>query len=292
MKWMAMPAKLAVRFGCQECGIDLQVLLHGEELHPKHLLFCVKLQGQWGVAEHVAGAQRNVVSADGQQQNVVDRWQGCFLGAEEGDPDSQGVRHQRVGELKLQHAALERALGQADHALLDPCVGAPSPHARLADLLHIWRSCGMKKRALMFDMGATQSVLDQKKFIIDDHSWANITDPNSFCDKDTFLVKKKISAACYKIQILLFKPITKSGKYLDKILNRTRQLFKHLRWHQGRLVCHLQGWGVQLLIGALCRLLIDSLITTSNSYPPALFGVRTANSHYPKWRTPTFIKRF
>lgn len=143
-----MSAKLAVRFGCQEGGVDLQVLLHGEELHPKHLLFCVQLQGQRGVAEHVAGAQRNVVSADGQQQNVVDRRQGRFLGAEEGDPDSQGVGHQWVGELKLQHAALERALGQAGHALLDPCVRAPGPHTRLAGLLRIWGSCGIKNKGL------------------------------------------------------------------------------------------------------------------------------------------------
>lgn len=170
MKRLAMPAKLAVRFGCQEGGIDLQVLLHGEELHPKHLLFCVQLQGQWGVTEHVAGAQRNVVSTDGQQQNVVDRWQGRFLGAEEGDPDSQGVGHQRVRELKLQHAALERALGQARHALLDPCVGAPGPDTRFAGLLHIWRSCGNKKKGLNVRHGGIQTMLDQKK-LIDDQTW-------------------------------------------------------------------------------------------------------------------------
>lgn len=75
----------------------------------------------------------------------------------------------------------------------------------------------------MFDIGAIQSVLGQKMFINDNQAEANIADVH-------FLWQRHLPSC-------LFKPITKLGKYLDKTLNRTRQLLKHLQWHQDRLVC-------------------------------------------------------
>lgn len=96
----AVPAEGAVRLGDQQSGIDLQLLLHGEELHAVHVLLDVQLQRERRVAEDVAGPKRDVVAADRQQQDVVDgRWQRCLLGAGVCDPDCKRVWHQWVGEL-------------------------------------------------------------------------------------------------------------------------------------------------------------------------------------------------
>lgn len=96
---LAVAAQQAVRLRCQQGSINLQVLLHGEELHTVHLLLHVQLQRQWRITEHVTRAQRKVVSTNGQEQDVVDGGKGRLLGAEEGDPHSEGVGHQWVGEL-------------------------------------------------------------------------------------------------------------------------------------------------------------------------------------------------
>lgn len=212
MKWMAMSAKLAVRFGGKEGGVDLEVLLHGEELDPKHLLLRVQLQGQWGVAEHVAGTQRDVVPADSQQKNVVNCWQGRFLWAEEGDPDGEGVRYQRVGELELKHAALERALGQADNALLNPGVGAPGPHARLAGLLHIRRSCSIKKKRLLFcNVCLVRGRAKSLTSTIKHYRTLSRGERPKHCDKDNFLtnpVGGTLLKIILKTQLISFNDTT------------------------------------------------------------------------------------
>lgn len=95
---LAVSTERAVGPGSQEGGIDLQVLLHGKELHPIHLLLYVQLQSQRGVTEDITGAQWNVVPTDGEQQDVVDSWKSRFLWAEEGDPHRQRVWYEWVGE--------------------------------------------------------------------------------------------------------------------------------------------------------------------------------------------------
>lgn len=63
----------AVRLGREQSGIDLQVLLHGEELHTVDLLLDVQLDGQRHVTKHIAGSQREVMPTYAKQYNVVDR---------------------------------------------------------------------------------------------------------------------------------------------------------------------------------------------------------------------------
>lgn len=94
-----MPAEGAVWLGCQESGVNLQVLLHSVKLNPVHLFLYVQLQSQWGVTENITGTEGNVVPTNSQQQDVVDDGQRRFFEDEEGDPHGQGVGYQRVGEL-------------------------------------------------------------------------------------------------------------------------------------------------------------------------------------------------
>lgn len=65
-------AQWAVGLGREQSCIDLQVLLHGEELRPVHLLLNVQLDGQRCVAKGVAGSQRKVMATYTKQYDVVD----------------------------------------------------------------------------------------------------------------------------------------------------------------------------------------------------------------------------
>lgn len=98
---LAFPTERTVRFGREQSGIDFQMLLHGEKLHAVHLLMHIQLDGQWCVAEQIAGTQRQIVAAYGQQDDVVYGRQDGFLLGGEGHPHREGVRDHRMCELQL-----------------------------------------------------------------------------------------------------------------------------------------------------------------------------------------------
>lgn len=142
-------AEWAVGLGREQSGIDLQVLLHGEELHTVDLLLYVQLDGQRRVAEHITGTQREVMPTYTKQYDVVDSRKSRLLWRTERHPDGERLGHNRVCKFQLQHAALQWTLRRYQ-AHLHAIVGAPGTNTWLTYLLHIWWTWETKETNWLF----------------------------------------------------------------------------------------------------------------------------------------------
>lgn len=137
IKGLACLAEYMPWLGGHQCGINLQVLIHSEELNAVYFLINSQLQCQWHVTKDALWSQRHIVTTQCQQQDVVDGSLVTFFCWEESDPDSEWIWHKWIGEVQVKHASLWRAWSRAHIARVEASMGTPGTHTWFTHLLHI-----------------------------------------------------------------------------------------------------------------------------------------------------------